>query len=117
MVFKKISVLVVERAKMIKLRKIMLHLSFFLLLFCAALILFMEIDPAFGGNPTTEQKETYQQLSNYVDGKFINEDPTELVINSSDASSMDEYSASEAKDRNPTGPIPVSAIDWNKINS
>lgn len=94
-----------------------LYLLSFLLLLGVVITLFINIDPAFGGNPTKEQKETYQHLSNYVDGKFINEDPTELVINSSNASSMDEDSASESKDRNPTSPIPVSVIDWNKIKS
>lgn len=79
-----------------------LYLLSFLLLLSVVIILFITIDPAFGGNPTKEQKEMYQHLNNYVDGKFINEDPTELVINSSDASSTNKDSASEAKDRNPT---------------
>jgi len=100
-----------------KLKKMILYLLSFLLLLGVVIILFINIDPAFGGNPTKEQTEMYQHLDNYVDGKFINEEPTELVTNSSDASSTNEGSASEAKDRNPTGPIPVSAIDWNKIKS
>jgi cytoskeletal protein RodZ len=100
-----------------KLKKMMLYLFSFLLLLGVIIILFINIDPAFGGNPTIEQKEFYQHSNNYVDGKFINEDPAELVINSSDASSTNEDSASEAKDRNPTDPIPVSAIDWNKTKS
>lgn len=94
-----------------------LYLLSFLLLLGVVTILFINIVPAFGGNPTTEQKEFYQHSNNYVDGKFINEAPAELVINSSNASSMNEDSASEAKDRSPAGPIPVSAIDWNKIKS
>lgn len=100
-----------------KLKKMMLYLVCFLLLLGAVIILFINIDPAFGGNPTKEQKEKYQYLNNYVDGKFINENPAELVINSSNASAMNEDSASEDKDRNPTSPIPVSIIDWNKIIS
>jgi L-ascorbate metabolism protein UlaG (beta-lactamase superfamily) len=100
-----------------KLKKVILYLLSFLLLLGVVTILFLNIDPAFGGNPTTEQKEFYQHSNNYVDGKFINEDPAELVINSSDNSSMNEDSASEAEDRSPDGPIPVSAIDWDKIKS
>ncbi len=100
-----------------KLKKVILYLLSFLLLLGVVIILFINIDPAFGGNPTKEQKEMYQHLNNYVDGKFINEDPTELAINSSNASSTNEDSTSEAKDRNPTSPIPVSVIDWNKIKS
>lgn len=100
-----------------KLKKMISYLFSFLLLLAVVIILFINIVPAFGGNPTTEQKEFYQHLNNYVDGKFINEDPAELAINSSEASSMDEDFASEANDRNPDGPIPVSAIHWNKIKS
>ena len=98
-----------------KLKKMVLYLFSFLLLLSVVIILFININPAFGGKPMTEQKEMYQHFNNYVDGKFINEDPTELVINSSEASLTNEDSSSEAKDRNPTGPIPVSAIDWNKL--
>lgn len=100
-----------------KLKKVILYLLSFLLLLGVVIILFINIDPAFGGNPTKEQKEMYQYLNNYVDGKFINEDPTELAINSSNASSTNGDSTSEAKDRNPASPIPVSVIDWNKIKS
>jgi L-ascorbate metabolism protein UlaG (beta-lactamase superfamily) len=100
-----------------RLKKMILYFLSFLLLLSVVIILFINIDPAFGGSPTKEQTEMYQHLNNYVDGKFINEDPTELVINSSDGSSTNEDSASEAKDRNPPGPIPVSTIDWNKIKS
>jgi len=94
-----------------------LYLLSFLLLLGVVVILFININPAFGGDPTKEQKEVYQHFNNYVDGKFINEDPAELVTNSSDASSTNEDSASDSKDRNPNGPIPVSAIDWDKIKS
>lgn len=93
------------------------YLLSFLLLLAVVIILFINIVPAFGGNPTAEQKEFYQHSNNYVDGKFINEGPAELAINSSEALSTDDDSTSEANDRNPAGPIPVSAIDWNKIKS
>ncbi|AKB85250.1 Outer membrane protein romA [Methanococcoides methylutens MM1] len=75
----------------------------------------MNIDPAFGGDPTTEQKETYEQLDNYVDGNFINDMPTRVFVNPSDNPSTSDVSVSEVKDRHPAGPIPVSAIDWSKI--
>jgi L-ascorbate metabolism protein UlaG (beta-lactamase superfamily) len=99
-----------------KLKKIALFLFSFLLVLGVGITLFINLDPAFGGNPTKEQKETYQHLSNYVNGKFVNEVPTD-VMNSSKASSPNKYFNSEAKDRNPAAPIPVSAIDWNKIKS
>ena len=102
---------------MVKLKKILLHSLFFLLLFCAGLIVFMNVDSAFGGDPTTEQKETYQQLSNYIDGHFINEIPTSVFVESSGTLPANDSSVSEVTDRDPASPIHVSTIDWNKINS
>jgi L-ascorbate metabolism protein UlaG (beta-lactamase superfamily) len=99
-----------------KFKKIVLFLFSSLLLLGVSITFFINLDPAFGGNPTKEQRETYQNLSNYVNGKFVNEVPTD-VMNSSHASSTNKDSNSEAKDRNPAGPITVSAIDWNKIKS
>jgi competence protein ComGC len=63
-----------------RIKKMGLYLLSFLLLLVVVTILFINIVPAFGGNPTTEQKEFYQHSNNYVDGKFINEAPAELVI-------------------------------------
>jgi len=116
-VSRKIGVLVIEKLKKIKLRKVALHSLLFLLLFCAGIIAFMNVDPAFGGNPTSEQKEAYQQLSNYVDGHFVNEIPTDVFTDSSDTSSVKDSSFSEVPTRDPASLIPVSTIDWNQINS
>jgi len=116
-VFRKNGVLVIEKAKKIKLRKIALHSFLLLVLFCAGLILFMNIDPAFGGDPTSEQKETYEKLSNYVDGHFINEVPTSMFADSSEISSTNDSYASEVIDRDPSGSIPVSTVNWKQVNS
>ena len=99
-----------------KLKKVGVFLLSFLLILGVSVILFINLDPAFGGNPTKEQKESYQHLNNYVNGKFVNEIPTD-VMNSSDAASANQDTASEDNARNPASPIPVSAIDWNKIKS
>jgi L-ascorbate metabolism protein UlaG (beta-lactamase superfamily) len=108
---------VIQKLKKLKLRKIVLHSFLFLLLFCAGIIVFMNVDPAFGGNPTPEQKEAYQQLSNYVDGHFVNELPTSVFVDLSDAPSANDSSASEITNRDPSSPIPVSTIDWGQVNS
>ncbi|WMW23351.1 MBL fold metallo-hydrolase [Methanolobus mangrovi] len=88
-----------------------------MILFCAGIILFMNVAPAFGGDPTSEQKEAYQQLSNYVDGRFVNEIPTSVFVDLSDASASNDLSVSEVVDRDPASPIPVSTIDWDQINN
>jgi L-ascorbate metabolism protein UlaG (beta-lactamase superfamily) len=101
---------------MIKLKKVVLHSFLLLLLFFAGIIVFMNVAPAFGGDPTSEQKEAYQQLSNYADGHFVNELPTSVFVDSPDTSSNDS-SGSEVVNRDPANQIPVSAIDWNQVNS
>lgn len=98
-------------------KKVILYLSSILLLLCAGIILFLNLDAAFGGNPTEEQKETYKQFNNYVDGKFVNEVPISLAMSLSDNLSMINDAFKGAEDRNPNGVIPVSVIDWNKIKS
>ena len=74
----------------------MLYLFSFLLLLCVGITLFINLDPAFGGNPTKEQKESYKHFDNYVNGKFVNEVPTD-VMSSSDSSSMIKDSNSRLK--------------------
>ncbi|WP_245747978.1 MBL fold metallo-hydrolase [Methanolobus profundi] len=107
----------IQKLKQIKLKKLVLHSFLLLILFFAGIILFMNVAPAFGGDPTTEQKEAYQQLSNYVDGHFVNEIPTSTFIDPSETLSANDPSGSEVADRDPASPIPVSTIDWDMINS
>lgn len=102
---------------MVKLKKIALHSFLFFILFCVGIIVFMNVNPAFGGDPTTEQKETYQRLSNYVDGHFVNELPTSVFGDPSDTLPANNSSVSEFADRDPASPIPVYTIDWEQIKS
>ncbi|MBU3214715.1 MBL fold metallo-hydrolase [Clostridium estertheticum] len=98
-------------------KKVILYLLSILLVLCVGIILFLNLEPAFGGNPTKEQKNSYKQFSNYVNGKFVNDVPTSLAMSLSDNFSMIKETFSGAKDRKPDGVIPVSVIDWNKIKS
>nr|WP_281890819.1 MBL fold metallo-hydrolase [Paenibacillus sp. YYML68] len=83
----------------------------------AAAALYMTLHPVFGGNVSPEQKEQFAKLSNYADGKFVNQVPTQMDMNASNVWSMLKDSMSGAKDRNPAGQLPVVPIDWSKINS
>ncbi|MHC1681456.1 MAG: MBL fold metallo-hydrolase [Clostridiaceae bacterium] len=95
----------------------MLFIFGFLLVLIAGGILFINLDPVFGGNPTKEQKEDYSQFENYINDKFVNEIPTSLDMSLSEQISMIKDSFVGAKGRNPNGVIPASKIDWNKIKS
>ncbi|WP_152395879.1 MBL fold metallo-hydrolase [Paenibacillus guangzhouensis] len=73
--------------------------------------------PVFGGNPSNAQKEQYSRFDNYVNGKFVNQVPTSLAMSASDYFSMIKDSISRAPDRKPSGKLPVTKLDWNKIKS
>ncbi|NRT62221.1 MBL fold metallo-hydrolase [Clostridium saccharoperbutylacetonicum] len=95
----------------------MLYLFSFFISLCIGIALFLNLDPAFGGNQTKEQKDIYKHFNNYNNGKFVNEVPTSVITNLSDGLSTIKDFFSDPKNRNPDGEIPVNAIEWNKIKS
>lgn len=98
-------------------KKIMIYLFIFSGVLCVVLSLFLNLHPVFGGIPSKEQKEVYKKFDNYVNGKFVNQVPTNLDMSLSDHFSVMKDSISGGVDRTPAGQIPVSEINWNKINS
>lgn len=98
-------------------KKVMVNLSLFLVVLFFCIFLFINIHPVFGRNPSKEKREEYSQLVNYIDGKFVNQAATKLDIGASDYFSMIGENFSGGTDRKPAGQIPVSEINWNKINS
>lgn len=96
-------------------KNVMLYLFSFLILLCIGITLFIKLNPAFGGNPTKEQKESYERFNNYVSGKFVNEAPTSLNMSLSNIISMIKDSIAGDENRNPHDEIPVELIDWEKI--
>jgi hypothetical protein len=100
-----------------KIKKIMIYLFSFLLLAGISITLFLNLNPSFGGNLTKEQKESYKNFSNFVNGKFVNEVSTRLFKISTNSSKDDNDYNTGDKERTPSGKIPVSKIDWDKIRS
>jgi L-ascorbate metabolism protein UlaG (beta-lactamase superfamily) len=98
-------------------KKMIIYLLIFLFLLSATVVLFLNLNPAFGGSVTKEQKETFNQFDNYVDGKFINTVPTSLFTGLSNSAEDTKVSKEASKDGSPTTEIPVEPIDWNKINT
>lgn len=98
-------------------KKIMIYLFVFLVVIFVAITLFLNLHPVIGETPSKEQIETYKKLNNYVNGKFVNEVPTNLDMSLSDNFTMMKESISGGVDRTPAGQILVSEINWNKINS
>ncbi|MED0821616.1 hypothetical protein [Bacillus licheniformis] len=48
----------------------MMFLFIFIIILAAAVLLFINLHPVFGGNPSKEQKKLYQSFDNYADGKL-----------------------------------------------
>jgi len=94
-----------------KMKKMILYLFGFFVVLVVGAIVFVNLVPAFGGNLTKEQRETFKQFSNYVSGKFVNEPNNAVTGNTPENLAMVGNSP-----RRPSGKIPVSEIDWNKVN-
>ncbi len=88
----------------------------FIIVLCIAVIVFINAHPSFGGNASSKQKKTYLQFDNYKNGKFVNPVPTKMNMNVSSLFSMMKDYMSGGKDRNPSGRIPVTVTDWDKVN-
>jgi len=93
-------------------KKMVLYIFGFLVVLGLGVILFVNLSPAFGGNLSQEQKEAYKHFSNYIDGRFVNE----VYADTARYPSGNLEVASDSV-RRPSGRIPVSEIDWTKINS
>ncbi len=95
----------------------MIYLFFFLGVVCVAILMFISLHPVFGCNPRKQQIEEFSCMDNYVNGKFVNQVPTKMKMSAADFLSMIWDHFSGDAERNPSAPIPVSVIDWNKIQS
>jgi L-ascorbate metabolism protein UlaG (beta-lactamase superfamily) len=96
-------------------KRMILYLVSFLLLFSFGVAMFMNLHPAFGGKPTKEQKEAYNSLNNYLEGKFVNAVPASAGSDSVDSPPEDKSSKENDKERSPAAQISVGEIDWERI--
>lgn len=92
-------------------KKIITFVFIFLLVFVIFVAFYINLAPAFGGNPTKEQKEYYSRFDNYADGKFVNT-YTPMKPNPGG-----HYHVAEPSERIPPEPLPSVQIDLEKINS
>ncbi len=73
--------------------------------------IFMNASPQFGGSPTKAQKESYQTLSYYQDGKFQNLVPTSMDMSFGDMlSTMRDFMRGDST-RQPHHQLPVQRLD------
>ncbi|RSD28641.1 MBL fold metallo-hydrolase [Mesobacillus subterraneus] len=95
----------------------MIYLLVFLIVVSVAVTLFLNLHPVFGGNPSEKHEVEYKNLDHYVNGRFVNQVPTSMNMSFTDSFSMMKDFFSGDKERSPVGQIPISEINWDKINS
>jgi len=105
------------KAKRRIIKKILIYLLILIVVLGVVISLFINLHPAFGGNPSKEQKEVYNTFDNYDNGKFVYRAKTKMSGSASNRPSTVKDSNSVGNETNPAGQIPISKIDWNKINS
>lgn len=92
-------------------KMIALFIGGFIVLFVAAIILFVNFRPDFGGKASEEQKKKYLLSGNYKDGKFSNQVPTDMNMDFwTGISVMREFIKGTANDK-PESKLPVLKID------
>lgn len=96
-------------------KKILKYLLILIVVLAAVIILFINLSPTFGSNPSKEQKEIYETFDNYADGRFIFQ-PSEEVEAGVERISAIPDSESAAGERRPPDQLPVAEIDWDKIS-
>lgn len=75
-------------------------------------VLFLNLSPEFGQTPSKEQKASFAQLDNYSDGKFQNQSPSPMDINTFKV--LREFLKNDPS-RKPARPIDVQKIDSAKV--
>lgn len=88
-----------------------------IVLLIVGIILFVNIYPAFGSDPSKEQKEAFEKLPNYQNGKFQNAVPTDMKMTTSDILSFIKDSRNKTVERTPKEQLEMKKVDWEKVKS
>ncbi|NVJ86220.1 MAG: MBL fold metallo-hydrolase [Algoriphagus sp.] len=76
-----------------------------------AIVLFVNLNPQFGGNPSSEQVAEFEKLDHFRDGKFQNLTPTEMTMGFAKAMKLMPEFFKNDPSRRPDFEIPVEKID------
>jgi L-ascorbate metabolism protein UlaG (beta-lactamase superfamily) len=94
----------------------MLYLLIFLGVLVIGIILFITLHPTFGASPSKQNRESYRNFNHYKNGKFVNQNPTDMKMDLSSILSLMKDSLTGKAERSPSSPIPIS-LKWDKIYS
>jgi L-ascorbate metabolism protein UlaG (beta-lactamase superfamily) len=87
-----------------------------IILFTLTIIAFMKISPEFGGSLSKEQKEEFEQLAHYKEGKFINTEPFSLKMDCHTVTAMLKETIKSHPHIKPEKNIAVVKFDVTTIN-
>ncbi|MFP4548919.1 MAG: MBL fold metallo-hydrolase [Fidelibacterota bacterium] len=88
-----------------------------IVLTAAIIILFVNLNPAFGGRISHREKQQYIALDNYHKGRFHNQIPTPMDMNFGDGLKIIWEFMRGAEYREPAIPLPVTKIDPMNIGN
>jgi L-ascorbate metabolism protein UlaG (beta-lactamase superfamily) len=94
----------------------MLYLLIILGVLAIGIALFITLHPTFGASPSKQDRESYRSFNHYKDGKFVNQNPTDMKMDVSAILSLMKDSLTGKAERSPSTPIPIS-LNWDKIHS
>lgn len=94
----------------------MLYLLIILGALAIGIILFITLHPTFGASPSKQDRESYRNFNHYQNGKFVNQNPTDMKMDLSAILSLMNDSLTGKAERSPSNPIPIS-LNWDKIHS
>ncbi|MBY0147413.1 MBL fold metallo-hydrolase [Neobacillus niacini] len=94
----------------------MLYLLIILGVLAIGIILFITLHPTFGASPSKQDRESYRIFNHYKNGKFVNQNPTDMKMDVSAILSLMKDSLTGKAERSPSTPIPIS-LNWDKIHS
>ncbi len=95
----------------------MSYVLLFLILLTVGVVLFINVHPTFGANPTKLQKEAYERFPHYENGKFKNMVPTNMKMSAADILSFIKDSMNKKQERSPRNQLSMNKIDWEKVKS
>lgn len=78
-------------------------------------VLFLYLNPQFGGRADLEKREHYASVSNYSDGKFINQTPTDMNMDLATFASVLRDQLKRVPNSRPSNPLPIVPADSSYI--
>lgn len=85
--------------------------------FILLVLLYVQLHPVFGKNSTKEQRDTYNKLPYYINGRFQNQISTVMHMGAKEFYRMTQESLFSKKEKKPKQPVPFIPLDVEAIEN